>query len=312
MKSSKQLKLSHNVAKLFDTQLPYFKGARQIRRALTDLIAPPLHPPQTIPTRYGFDIVITTKHDAIDNELYQYGAYEAGTLQIIEECLEEGDIFIDVGANIGLMSLLGATRVGRRGSVYAFEPAPDIFNLLQTNISINHLSNVYASNFGLGSSKGRGSIYKYHDNRGMTSFVKRNTSTQGSVDVPISTLDNFLKEYDVSDVKMIKIDVEGWELEVLKGSLELLSNNNAPIIVIEYNTSFPSHQEIYELITSINDYQVFILAHSNWHVSPLIPVNNFSSLPTKGSPNLFCFLSHHKKNLPPIFQKQFRDDFQSY
>lgn len=300
MKNTKQLKISHKVAKLFDTRLPYFKGARQIRQALTHLIVPPLDPPQRILTRYGFDIIITTKHDAIDNELYLYGTYEAGTLHIIKECLEEGDIFIDVGANIGLMSLLGASKVGKQGSVYAFEPAPEIFNLLQTNISINHRYNVYASNFGLGSSPGTGAIHKYHDNRGMTSFVKRNTSIQESVEVPIRTLDSFLKEFNISKVKMIKIDVEGWELEVLKGSLELLSNNNAPIIVIEYNTSFPLHQEIYELITSINDYQVFILEHSNWHVSPLIAVNNYSYLPSKGSPNLFCFLSHHKKNLPQV------------
>lgn len=298
MKSSKRLKMHHKLAELFDTHLPYFKGARQLRRVLARLMAPPLHPPQRLLTRYGFDILLSTDHDAIDVELYQYGTYEAGTLYIISECLHEGDIFIDIGANIGLMSLLGATKVGNSGAVYAFEPVPDTFNLLQTNLSINQSHNIYAFNFGLGSAKGEGTIYKYPDNRGMNTFVKREVSAQVSTNVPIHTLDSFLKDLNVNEVKMLKIDVEGWELEVLKGSMELLSSGNAPILAIEYNTSFPFHQEIYKLITSINDYQVFILQHANWHVSPLTAVHDYFDLPSKGSPNLFCFLSHHKGNLP--------------
>lgn len=298
MKSSKRIKMHHTIAEFFDTRLPYFKGARQLRRVLARFMTPPLHPPQRVLTRYGFDIMLSTDHDAIDIELHQYGTYEAGTLHIISQCLQKGDVFIDIGANIGLMSLLGAIEVGKSGSVYAFEPVPDTFGLLQTNLFINQIHNVYALNFGLGSTKGEGKIYKYPDNRGMNTFVKRNLSAQESTNVPIHTLDTFLKELNIDKVKMLKIDVEGWELEVLKGSMNLLSSGNAPIIAIEYNTSFPFHQDIYKLITSVNDYQIFMLRHANWHVSPLTAVHNSFDLPSKGSPNLFCFLPHHKGNLP--------------
>jgi hypothetical protein len=169
-----RLQLAHWIAELFDSRLPYFKGARQLRNVLTSMMAPAIRPPQTISTRYGFDMIVTTDYDTIDYQLYAHGIYEAGTLNIISQCLNEGDIFIDVGANIGLMTLLGARRVGPSGGVYAFEPAPATFGLLQDNISLNQMKNIHAMNVGLGSAQGVEVIYSNRqNNRGMTSFVEK-------------------------------------------------------------------------------------------------------------------------------------------
>lgn len=295
----RRLKLAHWTAELFDSRLPYFKGARQIRNGLTRFLAPPLDPPYKISTRYGFDIVITTANDSIDHDLLVQGTYEAGTLNIIGKCLRKGDIFLDIGANIGLMSLLGAVRVEDAGIVYAFEPEPDTFKLLKHNIAINHGRNIRAMNCGLGATQGIEQIYRNcYGNRGMASFIERGVGAVKGTQVPVWPLDTFLAENDISAVRMMKIDVEGWELEVLKGAQRLLSQPEAPILCVEYNSKVPGYKEMYELIMTINAYRAFMLPHGNWHASRLMQVKSANDLPDMGSFNIYFFLPVHRQSLP--------------
>jgi len=297
--NNKRLLLSHSIAELFDTKLPYFIGARQLRNFLTQLLSPSMTPPQRISTRYGFDMMLTTSYDAIDNDLYTMGTYEAGTLNIINNCLNEGDIFVDVGANIGLMSLLASSLVGESGAVYSFEPVTTTFNLLNKNITLNQIDNIQTMNFGLGSAPGTALIFEVdHENRGMSSFVERKVNNDKGTEVSINTLDSFLVSKEVENVRLLKIDVEGWELEVLKGAQELIRKPEAPIICIEYNKQFPEHKAIYELIISSNKYHIYILPHGNWHTSRLIRIRNLDDLPTINNFNIYCFLPIHKESIP--------------
>jgi FkbM family methyltransferase len=297
--ASKRLRLAHHIAELFDTRLPYFKGARQLRNVFTQMLAPAIEPPQRISTRYGFDMLITSAHDAIDYQLYTRGIYEAGPLYIIHHCLNEGDVFVDVGANIGLMSLLAGTQVGETGAVYAFEPVADTFTLLQNNIALNRMNNIYALNSGLGSAQEVKTIYSSrHDNRGMASFIQKNSGVADQTEVQILTLDVFLAEQGVDAVRMMKIDVEGWELEVLKGAQGLLKSPGAPMLCVEYNTQLPEYKAVYDFITTINSYQVYALPHGNWHVSRLLEIKSVDSLPAVGSINIYCFLPFHLQSIP--------------
>lgn len=294
----RRLKLAHWTAELFDSRLPYFKGARQLRNGLTRFLAPSLVPPYTVCTRYGFNIIVTNTHDSIDRSLYVQGIYEAGTLHIIKTCLRQGDIFLDVGANIGLMSLLGARQVKDTGVVYAFEPEPDTFNLLQQNIAINEVQNIRAMNFGLGARQGVEVIYRNClDNRGMASFVKSSVGAEGGVEVPVWTLDTFLAEEGIGSVRMMKIDVEGWELEVLKGAQVLLSQSEAPMLCVEYNSKVVRYKEMYQFIMAINLYKAFILPHGNWCASRLAPLKTIDDLPDTGSYNIYFFLPVHLLSL---------------
>lgn len=286
-----RLRLAHEAAMLFDTRLPYIKGMRLVRNKVTQLLAPTLNLPRTIQTRYGFEMRVTNIEDDIDRNLYFTGTYEAGTLHMLQKLLRPGDTFIDVGANIGLMSVLAATCVGPQGQVYAFEPEPDTFSLLQRNIGLNELTNVVMTNKGLGSQTGAAKIYSNrHDNRGMASFLKNQPEATAVTDVPVITLDAFVEAQQIERVHVIKIDVEGWELAVLQGARGLLSQEDAPILCVEYNTELPDQQQVYDFISAINAYKIFIPAHGNGRVSRLIPVNSAHDLPQRGNPNLFCLL----------------------
>lgn len=97
---------------------------------------------------------------------------------------------------------------------------------------------------------------------------------------------------------MMKIDVEGWELEVLRGARMLLSSPESPILCVEYNTRLPEYKAVYDLITSSNKYQVYVLPHGNWHTSRLIEVQSVDDLPAIGSINIYCFLPDHLPSIP--------------
>lgn len=297
-----RLDMAHRLAKWLDSQVPYFRGSRRLRNFLTKLIAPPPIPPLVVSTRYSFLLELTSSVDNIDQEIYYRGTYEAGTLDIIEKCLRPGDIFLDVGANIGLMSLLASTCISPAGRVYAFEPEPHTFRLLQKNISMNSIQNILTFNIGLGATKGSQEIYNNQDdNRGTSSFIKHTSEAVKAAEVPVTTLDDFIIENQIHSVRMMKVDVEGWEMEVLKGAQTLLSSPQAPIVCIEYNTSFPNHADIYDFLVSMNTYQMYILSHANWRVSRLVQIQSLNDMPQTGSPNLYCFLPTHLSKLPTNF-----------
>ena len=94
--------------------------------------------------------------------------------------------------------------------------------------------------------------------------------------------------------------MEGWELNVLKGSKNLLESDKAPILCVEYNTTQPmdggSTMDLYRYILSVNNYRIFKLLKGKQHPSALIPVESEEFLPEND--NLFCFLPHHINKLP--------------
>ena len=154
-------------------------------------------------------------------------SYEPYMASAIKAHLRPRGVFWDIGANIGLLSLFAAKVAGPLGKVISFEPAPDTFAFLQHNVS--GISNIKAIQSGVGC----------HD--GSATFGVRKSHLEGSfaqnelnlptemVTVPICTLDQF---FEGAPPSLIKIDVEGFELEVLKGADRLLSSAH-PTLIIE-------------------------------------------------------------------------------
>jgi hypothetical protein len=101
-------------------------GIRKIAYYLPGIIIPKPKSALIIKTLYGFKLWIDpVKDQGIEKSLYYTGTYEKGTLFILRALLKEGDLMVDVGANIGLMSIFAADLVKESGKVIAFEPNPD-------------------------------------------------------------------------------------------------------------------------------------------------------------------------------------------
>lgn len=252
--------------------------------------------PVPVPTNYGFDLIVDPKNDiGLERQVFETGTCEAGTLDMISKCLSNGDTFLDIGSNIGLFSILAAKTVGQNGKIHAFEPEPQIYGILKKNIEINRLNNIEAYNFALGSSTGKARIYRHIRNRSATSLLGPLGNTTGGNEVSIRKLDDVVKENNLPAIKMIKIKVEGWELEVLKGAENILTGPEAPIICIEYSYLHPTYggllKDVYDTICAANDYKVFKLQHGRNRIGKLVEIKGPENLPSFD--NLFCFLPKH-------------------
>lgn len=186
-----------------------------------------------------------------------FNGFEVEELDFLRVVLKDGDIFIDIGANIGLFSLSASVIVGVNGRVISYEPTPNTFSRLLENVELNSFSNVDAKNIGL--SETCGNLVLNISDTGFDAWnsftITDNSKFQASVSVPVSTLDEELKCVDKSKVKMIKIDVEGWEKFVIKGGINFFKDY-CPILMIEFTESnaFAAGyfiQEVYDILNNL-------------------------------------------------------------
>jgi FkbM family methyltransferase len=159
------------------------------------------------------------------------GLHEFQDMSFVLHCLRREDTFIDIGANIGSYTLLASGVIGT--NTIAVEPIPATYKSLMNNICLNQLTElVSAINIGLGSEQGKLNFTKSLDT--MNHIAK--TSDKDVIEVPIDTLDN-ITHNKINTPCIIKIDVEGFETEVLKGADNILKNENTKAIIIELNGS---------------------------------------------------------------------------
>jgi FkbM family methyltransferase len=167
----------------------------------------------------------------------------------------EGDTVIDVGAHIGLYTLIAAKRVGSSGKVIAIEPDPDNFKILRKNILLNQLSNVEALECAVYSTREKLKLFLPEVEQGRTIFntvmQDRAGRSNNFLEVEANTLDNILNENNVQRVDYLKIDVEGAELEVLKGAVDTLSSNKDLTLLVEVHGD-ANYMPILEILKQYN------------------------------------------------------------
>ena len=168
-------------------------------------------------------------------------------------CPAEGNIVIDVGAHIGLYTILGAKYVGSSGKVISIEPHPGNFEILKRNINLNGLTNAIAINYAAYSHKTSAKLYLPQEQSGYTIYTtlmaNRANNYNKFLTVSTITLDDLLKMMSVNgaDVNWIKIDVEGAELEVLRGASNILIESKNIFLLIEIH-NLDLYKKIVELV----------------------------------------------------------------
>ena len=170
--------------------------------------------------------------------ILNHGGFD--TIKIFEKYLKSGDNFIDIGANLGYMSINASKIVGSKGKIIAFEPDNTIYNLLENNISLNNAENIILNKIGLTNYNGEAS-FNIATESGLSRLDNNNNNLEGLIlqtktTIKVNTLDSYLLDHNFTNIKiqMIKIDVEGQELNILKGAINVLKDSN-PIIILEIN-----------------------------------------------------------------------------
>jgi len=174
--------------------------------------------------------------------IYWHGGQNGNEDAVLDRVLKRDSVVFDVGANQGSVTLVAAKRVPN-GRVFSFEPVPQVFAQLKANVEVNGFRNVSLFNCALSDAPGTANMYTSLDvaihsavNEGLASFFSSDYRTSLLGVVEVKTMDEVVKSNAVERVDLVKIDVEGAELQVLHGAASMLQRDH-PGILMEINPS---------------------------------------------------------------------------
>jgi FkbM family methyltransferase len=169
--------------------------------------------------------------------------WERDVMQYIRE-LRNGDIVIDVGAHIGSYTIRCAKLVGENGKVIAIEPIPENLILLKNNLEFNKLNNVLIEDKAIYNKLSKIKLYYNAHPSGASVFKKSESNDLNTITVEATTLDAIIEKYNLKRIDLLKVDVEGAEVEVLSDKALSITRK----IIIEV---WPSNlSKIFEMLKS--------------------------------------------------------------
>lgn len=179
--------------------------------------------------------VIVPWNDDQGRSLYDKGVYEPESVRAFTGLLLPGMTVLDVGAHLGQYTLIASDRVSRGGRVYAFEAVPETFRWLKRNVALNDLPNVELVNAAVSDSTEPVTVHLASTrDTGSNSIAGPAWVDSGrKITVPALTLDGYLAEKMIPKVDVVKLDVEGWELPVLRGAEKMLRQMR-PRLMVEF------------------------------------------------------------------------------
>lgn len=194
-----------------------------------------------------------------------YGTFEKAELNFVSRYVRQGDTAFDIGANVGIFSVVLGAAAGKSGHVAAFEPVSENVARLKRNLAKNDLDNVHVMPLALGAAEGRLLLHlakdaAYHS----LGVVEKAFRADGEVFVEVRRLDDVWTEMGRPVVSFVKIDVEGAESDVLRGA-EAFLKACCPVLLIEANTK--------EHLDGLRD-RLGALGYAHSHPDGFVPHNH--------------------------------------
>jgi FkbM family methyltransferase len=203
------------------------------------------------------------------------GNYEVAETRFCERVVRAGWTVFDVGAHIGIYTLLLAQLVGEEGRVHAFEPEPENLGRLRANLALNDVATVWLVPAAAAAESGTATLHVFPPGFGACHSLGRPTVSHpfvpgqtvepiATIEVPTVTLDEYCAERGVERIDLLKLDVEGAEVDVLRGAEQLLGDGRIGTILFEVSlpqSAALSHapSEVFERLASLG-YECFAIA----------------------------------------------------
>ena len=173
----------------------------------------------------------------------RWGNYEHSVRQLIRDCLRPGDTFVDIGCNVGYLSCVAAARVGSTGKVISVDPNPGVIELTQRNADLNGFdwieTHCAAAGAVCGFAKLR--VGTEHSLSTLREDLK-GINVASVLDVPVIQIDSLLEES--GPIRMVKIDTEGFESEVLSGMTKLIASKQTHFIFEHVGNCFDDPEKV--------------------------------------------------------------------
>jgi FkbM family methyltransferase len=195
---------------------------------------------------------ISLNDKGISNELYNLRKREHFATDFMYEFVNKDDTVIDIGANIGYYALLESQLI-TDGCIYAIEPIPSNFQILNENIQLNHCNNIASYQLAIGERNGTAKMYVY-DRCNWCSFTKmKNLIAQQELDVETLTLDCFIREYMDRYPTFIRMDVEGFEYHIIRGASDILRKSKHLKLNIELHPHLMPEKNMKEILATLKE-----------------------------------------------------------
>ncbi len=201
-------------------------------------------------------------NDYVGRAAFYVGDLDPKITWLCAQIVKPGDTVLDIGANIGLVTLWLSTLVGKKGQVHAFEPNPEVQKILAETLVHNQVSNVCLHPFALGAEPGFLELRIPKCNTGAASLIRhRDLIDSEGVEVPVRSLSPIVEEEGIKSIRLLKIDVEGFEAEVLKGGEAVLRGIRPEAILFEFNDKVETSWDEQPVIKILQDwgYEFFSL-----------------------------------------------------
>lgn len=221
-------------------------------------------------------------------------SYEQDTFLFSQSLIHPGMTIVDLGAHIGLYSLLAANLVGQKGRVYAFEPLPSNYALLLKNISTNGYEDIIKGvNKAVSDKPDPVSLFLGERDSGENSMYAVPGVGTESVVVTATTLDNFFNSEGWPAVDLIKMDIEGAEKAALDGMKELVKRNQSLKLIIEFNPGLQaaagvSNEEFFDTLTGVGFQKIWVLQNGLQLISIPQHIPRLVQMAGNSYINLFC------------------------
>lgn len=230
----------------------------------------------TISAGIGAGLKFNAAHS---NPAYSLGTNEPPVQQTLAQNLGAGDVFYDIGANVGFFTVLGAKLVGPTGHVYAFEPVPENAAAVHHNASLNNLTQVTVFHRAVSDRDGSGELLLAHYSGGsaLSTVDTPPPDLKAVINVDVVAIDSLVGRQVILPPTVVKIDVEGAEMNVLRGMSQTM-NDHKPLIIYEIDdedeASFNQKQEACAAFLNGNEYSITRIEDSyqeiEWHVGHFI------------------------------------------
>lgn len=207
----------------------------------------------------------------IDHKVLFTGVYEASTNKVLERYVHAGNTVIEAGANMGTETLLLSRLAGPNGAVYAFEPVPALIDRLEENCRLNALANVVEEKLALGEVNKTIAFYiadEQFTNQGMGSKQAVNPHLKHEILVQQITLDAYCQRTGIEQVDFIKMDIQGAELDLLKGGEEIIGRCK-PTIFLEAGEGWSSLDALYDWLCR-RGYVIYFVADDGILEGPML------------------------------------------
>ena len=229
-------------------------GARNALRALYHRWARPAG--GTLRVKVGeveADFFVETAEELRLFEKAQGGYWEKDTLDRLMDILAPGDVVYDIGANVGLYTVLLAKKVGKDGEVIAFEPHSRTYRRLVSNMKLNELANVRAFRKALGERDAEGKLF-FDQDLLFSNLIRPRTQPNFEI-VDITEGDRLVARENLPIPRVVKIDVEGYEHAVLRGLRRTLENRGCQLVCCEVHPALlPAEVNVEEMVSLLRSF----------------------------------------------------------